>query len=128
MKHLFRHLSIAGHDHTSRLLSGLAALLLVVSIMLLAGPGLAIDLQSAKDQGLVGETPSGYLEAVGTPTAEVASLVKTINEKRRARYLEIAKKNGTDLAVVEKLAGRKAIEKTRPGNYIKINGKWVRKK
>ncbi|BCO10724.1 hypothetical protein GF1_31000 [Desulfolithobacter dissulfuricans] len=128
MKHLFRHLSIAGHGHTSRLLSGLAALLLVVSIMLLAGPGLAIDLQSAKDQGLVGETPSGYLEAVGTPTAEVASLVTTINEKRRARYLEIAKKNGTDLAVVEKLAGKKAIEKTRPGNYIKVNGKWVRKK
>lgn len=127
MKHMPRHLFIARHDDTSRLLPGLVALLLVVGIMLLAGPGLAIDLQSAKDQGLVGETPSGYLEAVGAPIPEIVKLVRTINEKRRARYLEIATKNGTELAVVEKLAGKKAIEKTRPGNYIKVNGKWRKK-
>ncbi|WP_456384999.1 YdbL family protein [Desulfolithobacter sp.] len=126
MKHLSEYLIWSRHADLFRLLAVLTVLLTLL-LQVQAGPVAALDLQSAKDQGLVGETPSGYLEVVGTATPEIVKLVQTINQKRRSRYLQIARKNGTDLAVVEKLAGKKAIEKTRPGNYIKVNGKWRKK-
>jgi len=57
----------------------------------------------------------------------VQQLVNTINAKRRQHYTEIAKRNNTSLQAVEHLAGKKAIEKTPAGQYIKINGSWTRK-
>jgi len=37
--------------------------LFTTCLLLIAQPVFSIDLQSAKQQGLVGETPGGYLEA-----------------------------------------------------------------
>lgn len=86
----------------------------------------ALSLDEAKSKGLVGETPSGYLEVVQS-NAEASSLAHEVNSKRREHYQEIAKKNGTPLKAVEELAGKKAIEKTVRGNYVKVNGAWVKK-
>ncbi len=87
----------------------------------------ALDLQGAKIQGLVGEKPSGYLGVV-KDQAGVVSLVKDINNKRKAKYSEIAASNGTSLDSVEKLAGQKAIAKTSGGNfYLNSAGAWVKK-
>ena len=87
----------------------------------------AIGLDEAKQQGLVGEQPSGYLGVVGKPTPEVEALVKDINQKRHAAYENIAKRNNTDVSTVEKLAGKKAIEQTPAGQYVKTpEGKWLR--
>ena len=106
------------------LLSLCAVLLITVSTV-----GFALDLQSAKNKGLVGETPSGYLAAPsGTASAEVKALMKDINAKRKAKYTEVAAKVGKSLAIVEQLAGQKAIEKTKPGLYIQqASGHWVKK-
>lgn len=101
--------------------------ILMTGVLLAAMPALAIDLQTAKDQGLVGETPSGYLEAVTQPSAEVKALMDDINAKRRQKFEEIAARNNTSLEAVELLAGKKAIEKSTPGSYIKIGGAWQRK-
>ena len=90
-------------------------------------PAFALDLQTAKDQGLVGETPGGYLEAVTQPSAEVKILLDDINAKRRQKFKEIAARNNTTLEAVELLAGKKAIEKSTPGSYIKIGGSWQQK-
>lgn len=87
----------------------------------------ALGLQEAKDKGVVGETPSGYLLAVGTATAEVQQLLKRINSKRRQQYAAIAKKNGISLKKVEVLAGKKAIQNTRSGHFVRIDGVWKRK-
>jgi len=92
-----------------------------------AQPAFAIDLQTAKNQGLVGETPSGYLEAVKQPTADVNALINEINAKRKAKFKEIAVRNNTSLDAVEQLAGKKAIEKSGPGSYVKIGGAWQQK-
>jgi len=87
----------------------------------------AIDLQTAKSQGLVGEMPSGYLGVV-SPSAEVKALVQEINQKRKTAYLKIAKKNQLSLAQVAEMAGKKAISKTPSGQYIQTAaGKWERK-
>ena len=89
----------------------------------------ALDLQGAKDQGLVGETPSGYLASpTGAASADVKALMRDINAKRKQKYAEVAAKVGKPLAVVEQLAGKKAIEKTTSGRFVQLpNGSWLKK-
>jgi uncharacterized protein YdbL (DUF1318 family) len=98
-----------------------------VCLLLAVLPVHAIDLQTAKDQGLVGETPGGYLEAVVSPSPDIKALVDSINSQRREKYQEIAARNNTSLQAVELLAGKKAIEKSSPGSYIKLGGSWKQK-
>ncbi|WP_199609663.1 YdbL family protein [Flocculibacter collagenilyticus] len=87
----------------------------------------ALTLSEAKAKGLVGEQTNGYLAAVtNTPAAKL--IVEKVNIKRREKYQELAAKNNLTLDVVAKLAGKKAIEKTKSGNYIKsLDGKWIKK-
>ncbi|MCI5150445.1 MAG: DUF1318 domain-containing protein [Candidatus Electrothrix sp. MAN1_4] len=59
--------------------------------LLLCQPIFALELADAKSQGLVGETPSGYLEVVKA-NPEADKLIKEINAKRKTHYQEIAKK------------------------------------
>jgi len=101
--------------------------LLLYLFVVLVVPALAIDLQEAKERGLVGETLTGYLGLVGEPGPEVKELIADINVRRKAKYQEIAAKNGISLDKVEKLAGKKAIEKTMRGQYVKIGGDWRKK-
>ena len=103
-------------------------------VVMLAGlgwstPGWAIDLQSAKAQGLVGEQPNGYLGSVkGSASGEIKALINEINAARKKEYQAIAKRNNTELNVVEALAGKKAIERTPAGQYVKLpSGQWAKK-
>jgi uncharacterized protein YdbL (DUF1318 family) len=106
----------------------------VVTLLLLAGLGIssaswAINLQDAKAQGLVGEQPNGYLGLVKKDAKdEVKSMMAEINGLRKKEYQSIAQKNKTELGVVETLAGKKAIEMTPSGQFIKSpSGDWVKK-
>jgi uncharacterized protein len=107
--------------------------LMPAMLIMLAGLGWstlswAIDLQTAKAQGLVGETPTGYLELVKPGSADVKSMMNEINAARKKEYQAIAKRNNTELSVVEVLAGKKAIERTPSGQYVKSpSGQWVKK-
>ena len=104
-----------------------------ILIVLLAGlgwstPSWAIDLQTAKSQGLVGETPTGYLGLVKSGSADVKAMMNKINAERKKEYQAIAKRNNTELNVVEVLAGKKAIERTPSGQYVKSpSGQWIKK-
>jgi uncharacterized protein len=51
--------------------------------------------QSARSEGLVGETPTGYLGFVTPPTPAIKALVDDINIKRKAVYTEQARANGS---------------------------------
>lgn len=106
----------------------LCGLLLVMSL-----PLMAMNLQqamsnlgTAKEQGLVGEQPDGYLGVVKA-TGDAAEIVKLINNARREQYQRLAKDNNLSLGDVEAMAGQKAIEKTQAGHYIQVNGKWAEK-
>ena len=99
---------------------------LLFALLVLAVPAQSLDLKQAKAQGLVGETLTGYLAPVQN-SPEVQKLVETINAKRREMYKKIAAKRGISLAAVEKLAGKKAIEKTPPGQFINLGKGWQRK-
>lgn len=88
-------------------------------------PGFALELSDAKQRGLVGEQRDGMLGAVNAPTPEVQALISEINSKRTTAYANIAKQNGTDVETVKQLAGKKAIEKTPAGQYVKPASTWI---
>lgn len=83
-------------------------------------------LDDVKQQGLVGETPTGYL-AVVRAEGQAKEVVEAINDARREEYERIAEKHDIPVTEVETVAGKKAIEKTPDGQYIKVNGNWVKK-
>ncbi|MGI0117690.1 YdbL family protein [Zooshikella sp. RANM57] len=88
---------------------------------------LAMGLEDAKQQGLVGEQLNGYLGLV-VNNAAAKQLITEINQKRKQKYEQLAKRNGVPLSTIGKLAGQKAIEKTPPGQYIQnTGGQWVKK-
>jgi uncharacterized protein len=98
----------------------------IAALVLASSAVFALELQDAKSQGLVGETETGYLAAVAASSA-VNALVADINGQRKAEYERIAKQNGIALIDVEKLAAKKAIEKTPAGQYVKVGGSWQKK-
>ena len=89
----------------------------------------ALSLAEAKAKGMVGERPNGYLGVVsGSGSSDVQSLINTVNQQRKQKYQEIARRNNTNLQAVEILAGKTAIKKTKPGNYIQLpSGQWTKK-
>jgi len=87
----------------------------------------AISLDQAKNDGLVGEMANGYLGIV-VSSSEIQSLVTTVNDKRKAIYLKLARTNKLTMAQITELAGKKAIAKTQSGHFIKnSSGGWIKK-
>ena len=55
------------------------------------------------------------------------ALVADVNARRKAKYQSIVAQNSARLETVELLAGKKAIEKTRPGHDIQPAAGWKKK-
>jgi uncharacterized protein len=102
---------------------------LLLGVLWLPLPSWGLTLEEAKAQGVVGEQPNGYLGIVQPgASAEVQALVNDVNQKRRQMYGDIARRNSTKLEAVEMLAGKTAIDNTRPGNFVRSpSGQWVKK-
>ena len=83
-------------------------------------------LESVKQQGLVGETPTGYLEVVRA-AGQASEVGEALKSARRDEYKRIAEKHNIPVTQVETVAGKKAIEKTPAGQYVQMGGKWVKK-
>ena len=83
-------------------------------------------LGQAKASGLLGERPDGYLGVVQS-SGQAEEIASQINQARRAEYHRLAQKNGISVSDVEAIAGKKAIEKTPPGQFIMLNGNWTKK-
>ena len=101
--------------------------MLIAAVLAVASSASALDLDGAKRKGLIGELPSGYVEAVGDASPDVRALAADVNTKRRAAYEKVAKQNGAPLADVSKIAGKKLIDGAPAGTLVKINGSWVKK-
>jgi len=106
-------------------------LALVTGLLLVApAPGAwAEDIDDAKAAGWIGERPDGLLGVVNpaAPT-DVKQLVTDVNAKRKTKYAEIAKQNGTAIDAVAALAGAKLIERTPAGQYVMgTDGRWKKK-
>jgi hypothetical protein len=104
-------------------------LALLISMMAVSVAVAASPLTQPKADGLIGEQANGYIGLVKQNVpADIKKLVNDVNAKRRAGYQNIAKKQGTSLAEVERVGGNTAIEKTLRGNYIRdASGTWRKK-
>jgi len=105
----------------------LKKLSLVLVVSTLAFSAWAISLDQAKEQGLIGEMPNGYLGVV-VASNEASTLVDTVNKKRKEIYQDLARKNQLTMQQVTILAGKKSLAKTQPGHLIQnAAGQWVKK-
>ena len=114
---------------TYRLTVSMLVPTLLLGVLWLPLPSWALTLDEAKTQGVVGEQPNGYLGVVQSgASAEAQALVNDVNQKRRQMYEDIARRNSTKLDAVEMLAGKTAIDNTKPGNFVRRpSGQWVKK-
>lgn len=95
--------------------------------VLAAAPAFALDLQSARANGSVGETTKGYIAAV-KPSAEVNALVAEVNAKRRQEYSKISAANGQGVDVVGTIAAEQIINNLAPGSlYQAADGSWKKR-
>ena len=103
------------------------ALLLAVSM---PAPALSLELEAAKRDGLIGERADGLVGVVvANPSPDVEKLVDSVNAKRRAKYQQIAKENGTSFDAVAALAGAKLVERAAKGEFVTdAQGNWFQKK
>jgi uncharacterized protein YdbL (DUF1318 family) len=97
-------------------------------VVLLPMAAWALDLQQAKTNGWVGETPRGYIAVVGAAPADALRLVENINAKRLEEYKKISLKQNQPVDVVARLMGEKLYQRAAPGEYLQQpNGSWVKK-
>jgi uncharacterized protein YdbL (DUF1318 family) len=99
-------------------------IILAAIAVLWALPALALDLQSARSQGVVGEKTDGYVAAIKS-SAEANALVDEVNAKRRAEYARIAAEKGQSVDVVAKVAAEQVINGLPKGAmYQDASGAW----
>ena len=103
-------------------------ILVFLGAMLLAFSSMALDIDTAKTQGLVGEQTNGYLGLVVNNHSEASALVGTVNKLRKEKYMEIATKQKTALSNIETLAGSKLVARAAAdGQYYQTSsGNWAR--
>jgi len=101
----------------------------ILCLGLVSAPALAASLDQAKAAGQVGERIDGYLGVVSANApADVRAMVDKINAERKAKYQQIADKQGAPVAAVAQIAGRKLIERTPKGEYVLgADGHWRKK-
>ena len=104
----------------------LFGLLLSLSVSSLA---LALTLDEAKAQGLVGEKVDGYVSAIAaSPGAEVQALIASTNDGRLKVYADLAKRNAITVEEVGLLSAEKLRASAGRGEYIQLpSGQWQRK-
>ena len=100
---------------------------LAVLSLVIAFPAFAGELSAARDAGLVGERHDGYVQVI-KPSPATTALVKKINNQRRAKYQELAAKNGTSVQAVGAITAQKIWAKLPVGSWIMDpSGNWRRK-
>lgn len=95
----------------------------------LVSPALALTLDEARAQGLVGERPDGLVGAVSTnASSEVRTLVSQINAARLDSYRALARQDGAPLQAVQAIAGEKLLQIARQNRWYTMNasGGWSR--
>jgi hypothetical protein len=87
----------------------------------------ALDLQSARSQGLVAEKTDGFVKAV-TDRLDVNTLVNEVNALRQNEYKRISGENGQPVSVVAKVASEQIVSKLPAGSLYENSAGAVIKK
>jgi uncharacterized protein YdbL (DUF1318 family) len=77
--------------------------LAAIFALTLSQSAMALDLQTARAQGILAEQPDGYIR-VAKNSPEAAKLASDVNTARMSEYQRISKENGQPVDVVAKIA------------------------
>ncbi|MBN1278448.1 MAG: YdbL family protein [Chlorobium sp.] len=102
----------------------IALLMLLVAAAL---PASALELESARAQGLAGEVDNGLLGIPPGAAADAQGLITTINNQRRAEYAKIAAQNNLSLDVVGSMMFEKIYVRLPVGTWVQVKGEWKKK-
>ncbi|KUL21285.1 YdbL family protein [Chlorobium limicola] len=106
------------------------ALKALLALMLFAGfaaPAFAIDLETARSQGLAGEVDNGLLAVPPGAGNDAQGLIAAINNQRRAEYAKIAAQNNLSLDVVGTMMFEKIYTRLPAGTWVQVKGQWKKK-
>lgn len=102
-------------------------LITAAALALFSLPALALDLQQARQQGLVGEQTTGYVAPLDN-NPDVQRLATEVNAKRRQEYQRISQENGQPVDVVAKLAAQQIMQQLPSGAmYQDASGGWKKR-
>ena len=87
----------------------------------------AAQIEKLKADGVIGETDEGLVDFVKEKDAKSTDVVDAENVDRKAAYEQIAKDTGESADKVAKQAAQKRFDHAKPGEWIKIDGKWKKK-
>lgn len=91
---------------TQKIMAGVIALAIASGAMLASAQNASV-LETAKTQGVIGETWEGYIGFAKTPSDAVRAEVDALNIKRRAAYTQLASQRG---ATVQEVALKTACQ------------------
>ena len=87
----------------------------------------ALDLSSARSQGILGEKNDGYVSALKSDP-EAKALADKVNAARKAEYAKISAAKGQAADLVGKVAAEEIAKKLPSGaKYQDASGSWVAK-
>ena len=86
----------------------------------------APQIEKLKADGVIGETDQGYVDFV-KGKGDGGDVVDAENADRKAAYEQIAKDTGESVDKVAKQAAQKQFDHAKPGEWLKIEGKWKKK-
>ncbi len=101
-----------------------------VVVSMIAGMGSqawAIDLDTARANGLAGEMDNGLLAVPPGASASAQELINSINNARRAEYARIAAQNNLPLEAVGTMMSQKIFTKLPAGTWVQVQGAWKKK-
>jgi uncharacterized protein YdbL (DUF1318 family) len=98
----------------------------------LASPAAAqtAALNEAKAACLVGEQADGYIGVVSgaSPSAEARRDMRDVNQRRKAHYEDLARRNGVTVQVAATLTAQQLINQAPPGHCVRDqSGRWIEK-
>lgn len=101
-----------------------AAVLMISGVSAAHAEGRSPAYTAARAAGQVGEQTDGYLGVVGGQSADIASMVRDLNNKRRAIYTTASAGKST-IQEYAFTTGCKLIRDTSPGEkYQGLDGSW----
>jgi uncharacterized protein len=107
---------------------GLLAITLTAGLTATSVMAASSMVEQAKSQCIVGEQADGYLGVVkgARASAELRRELRDINQRRKAYYADIARRNGVSVEVTAVLTAEKLINQARSGHCVRDQrGNWV---
>lgn len=94
----------------------------------IGGAAAASKLDQYRADGVIAERYDGYVEVRGSGPGDAASLVRQVNDERRAIYEKRAREQNVPVSAVGTLFAKKIVESAPRGTYFRLqNGQYQRK-